>query len=59
MFDLDYLTDSMNYIPVSLQNQANPVGSKEVIHIDEQTDEAAELMVVSLPKAAIFYTNIQ
>ncbi|GJU97643.1 putative reverse transcriptase domain-containing protein [Tanacetum coccineum] len=47
MFDLDYLTDSMNYIPVSLQNQANPAGSKEVIHIDEQTDEAAELMVVS------------
>ncbi|GKE07641.1 putative ribonuclease H-like domain-containing protein [Tanacetum coccineum] len=31
MFDLDYLTDSMNYIPVSLQNQANPAGSKEVI----------------------------
>ncbi|GJS02416.1 putative ribonuclease H-like domain-containing protein [Tanacetum coccineum] len=29
MFDLDYLTDSMNYIPVSLQNQANPAGSKE------------------------------
>ncbi|GJW12342.1 putative ribonuclease H-like domain-containing protein [Tanacetum coccineum] len=47
MFDLDYLTDSMNYIPVSLQNQANPAGSKEVIDIDEQTDEAAELMVVS------------
>ncbi|GKF52254.1 ribonuclease H-like domain-containing protein [Tanacetum coccineum] len=34
MFDLDYLTDSMNYIPVSLQNQANPAGSKEVIHMD-------------------------
>ncbi|GJW29529.1 putative ribonuclease H-like domain-containing protein [Tanacetum coccineum] len=29
------------------KNQANPAGSKEVIHIDEQTDEAAELMVVS------------
>ncbi|GKC86125.1 putative ribonuclease H-like domain-containing protein, partial [Tanacetum coccineum] len=43
MFDLDYLTDSMNYIPVSLQNQANPAGSKEVIDIDE----AADLMVVS------------
>ncbi|GJV16603.1 hypothetical protein Tco_1361926 [Tanacetum coccineum] len=24
MFDIDYLTDSMNYIPVSLENQANP-----------------------------------
>ncbi|GJW44672.1 putative ribonuclease H-like domain-containing protein [Tanacetum coccineum] len=47
MFDLDYLTDFMNYIPVSLQNQANPAGSKEVIDIDVQTEEAAELMVVS------------
>ncbi|GJS12639.1 putative RNA-directed DNA polymerase [Tanacetum coccineum] len=47
MFDLDYLTDSMNYIPVSLQNQANLAGSKEVIDIDEQTKKAAELMVVS------------
>ncbi|GJX60447.1 putative ribonuclease H-like domain-containing protein [Tanacetum coccineum] len=47
MFDLDYLTDSMNYIPVSLQNQANPAGSKEVIDIDVQTEEAADLMVVS------------
>ncbi|GJS25241.1 ribonuclease H-like domain-containing protein [Tanacetum coccineum] len=24
MFDIDYLTDSINYIPVSLENQANP-----------------------------------
>ncbi|GJW29317.1 putative ribonuclease H-like domain-containing protein [Tanacetum coccineum] len=24
MFDIDYLTDSMNYIPISLENQANP-----------------------------------
>ncbi|GKF59096.1 hypothetical protein Tco_0175882, partial [Tanacetum coccineum] len=47
IFDLDYLTDSMNYIPVSLQNQANPAGSKEVIDIDVQTEEAADLMVVS------------
>ncbi|GKA90339.1 hypothetical protein Tco_0812209, partial [Tanacetum coccineum] len=47
MFDLDYLTDSMNYIPVSLQNQANPTGSKEVIDIDVQTEEDADLMVVS------------
>ncbi|GJX82526.1 putative ribonuclease H-like domain-containing protein [Tanacetum coccineum] len=38
MFDLDYLTDSMNYIPVSVQNQANPAGSKEVIDIDVQTN---------------------
>ncbi|GKC97188.1 hypothetical protein Tco_1167463, partial [Tanacetum coccineum] len=39
--------DSMNYIPVYLQNQANPAGSKEVIDIDVQTKEAADLMVVS------------
>ncbi|GJU16719.1 retrovirus-related pol polyprotein from transposon TNT 1-94 [Tanacetum coccineum] len=31
MFDIDYLTDSMNYIPVSLENQANPhAGTSEV-----------------------------
>ncbi|GJU07339.1 putative ribonuclease H-like domain-containing protein [Tanacetum coccineum] len=40
-------TDSMNYIPVSVQNQANPAGSKEVIDIDVQTEEDADLMVVS------------
>ncbi|GJR82754.1 putative ribonuclease H-like domain-containing protein [Tanacetum coccineum] len=51
MFDLDYLTDSMNYIPVSLQNQANPAGSKEVIDIDVQTEEDADLMVVSSTEA--------
>ncbi|GKF66102.1 hypothetical protein Tco_0192619, partial [Tanacetum coccineum] len=47
MFDLDYLTNSMNYIHVSVQNQANPAGPKEVIDIDVQTEEAADLMVVS------------
>ncbi|GJU87040.1 putative ribonuclease H-like domain-containing protein [Tanacetum coccineum] len=47
MFDLDYLTDSMNYIPVSLQNQANPAGSKEVTDIDVQTEEDEDLLVVS------------
>ncbi|GJU09489.1 ribonuclease H-like domain-containing protein [Tanacetum coccineum] len=47
MFDLDYLTDSMNYIPVSLHNQANHAGSKEVSDIDVQTEEAEELLVVS------------
>ncbi|GJY56939.1 putative ribonuclease H-like domain-containing protein [Tanacetum coccineum] len=31
MFDIDYLTDSINYIPISLENQANPhVGTSEV-----------------------------
>nr|GEW37357.1 hypothetical protein [Tanacetum cinerariifolium] len=33
MFDLDYLTNSMNYEPVSLENQANKsVGPKEANH---------------------------
>ncbi|GJW94367.1 putative ribonuclease H-like domain-containing protein [Tanacetum coccineum] len=53
MFDLDYLTDSMNYIPVSLQNQANPAGSKEVIDIDVQTEEAADLMKKPLDALAL------
>ncbi|GKA98834.1 hypothetical protein Tco_0826771 [Tanacetum coccineum] len=31
MFNIDYLTDSMNYIPVSLENQTNPhAGTSEV-----------------------------
>ncbi|GJS50310.1 putative ribonuclease H-like domain-containing protein [Tanacetum coccineum] len=34
MFDIDYLTDSMNYIPVSLENQANNAG------ISEETNSA-------------------
>ncbi|GKB18553.1 hypothetical protein Tco_0852476 [Tanacetum coccineum] len=37
----------MNYIPVSMQNQANHAGSKEVSDIDVQTEEAEELLVVS------------
>ncbi|GJR94389.1 hypothetical protein Tco_0266563, partial [Tanacetum coccineum] len=32
-FDLDYLTDSMNYQPVRLENQADkPAGPKEANH---------------------------
>ncbi|GJU86731.1 putative ribonuclease H-like domain-containing protein [Tanacetum coccineum] len=58
MFDIDYLTDSMNYIPVSLENQANPhVGTSEVTHSAgtsqtpnanafEEKDEDAELIVM-------------
>ncbi|GKG39192.1 hypothetical protein Tco_0463337, partial [Tanacetum coccineum] len=46
MFDIDYLTNSMNYIPVSLENQANPhAGTSEVtnsaaIKIPEEKDES-------------------
>ncbi|GJZ92085.1 hypothetical protein Tco_0664150 [Tanacetum coccineum] len=55
MFDIDYLTDSMNYIPVSLENQANPhVGASEVTNsagtptsiASEEKDEEVELIVV-------------
>ncbi|GJU77709.1 ribonuclease H-like domain-containing protein [Tanacetum coccineum] len=58
MFDIDYLTDSMNYIPVSLENQANPhAGASEVTNsagtsqtpnanASKEKDEDAELIVV-------------
>ncbi|GJR77703.1 ribonuclease H-like domain-containing protein [Tanacetum coccineum] len=45
MFDIDYLTDSMNYIPVSLENQANPhAGSKDLSRVGSNkiTEEKAE-----------------
>ncbi|GJU28120.1 retrovirus-related pol polyprotein from transposon TNT 1-94 [Tanacetum coccineum] len=58
MFDIDYLTDSMNYLPVSLENQANPhAGTSEVTHsagtsqtpnanASEEKDKNVELIVV-------------
>ncbi|GJR29637.1 putative ribonuclease H-like domain-containing protein [Tanacetum coccineum] len=58
MFDIDYLTDSMNYIPVSLENQANPhAGAPEVTNSAgtsqtpysnafEEKDKDVELIVV-------------
>ncbi|GKC34429.1 putative ribonuclease H-like domain-containing protein [Tanacetum coccineum] len=58
MFDIDYLTDSMNYIPVSLENQTNPhVRTSEVTNsagtlqtpnanVSEEEDMAEELIVV-------------
>ncbi|GKB95754.1 putative ribonuclease H-like domain-containing protein, partial [Tanacetum coccineum] len=58
MFDIDYLTDSMNYIPVSLENQTNPhAGTSEVTNSAgtlptpnanafEEEDAAEELIVV-------------
>ncbi|GJY22884.1 putative ribonuclease H-like domain-containing protein [Tanacetum coccineum] len=60
MFDIDYLTDSMNYIPVSLENQANPhAGTSEKTNnagtsqtpksnASEEKDEDVELIVVPL-----------
>ncbi|GJU84991.1 putative ribonuclease H-like domain-containing protein [Tanacetum coccineum] len=59
MFDIDYLTDSMNYIPVSLENQANPhAGASEVTNsagtpksiASEENDEEVELIVVPTTK---------
>ncbi|GKD77538.1 ribonuclease H-like domain-containing protein, partial [Tanacetum coccineum] len=58
MFDIDYLTDSMNYIPVSLENQANlHAGTSEVtnsagtsqtlnVNASEEKDEDVELIGV-------------
>ncbi|GJY03779.1 zinc finger, CCHC-type containing protein [Tanacetum coccineum] len=57
MFDIDYLTDSMNYIPVSLENQTNPhAGASEATNIagtsqtpysnaSKEKDEDVELIV--------------
>ncbi|GJV59936.1 putative ribonuclease H-like domain-containing protein [Tanacetum coccineum] len=40
MFDIDYLTDSMNYIPVSLENQTNQhAGTSEVTNPNAGTSE--------------------
>ncbi|GJT27314.1 putative ribonuclease H-like domain-containing protein [Tanacetum coccineum] len=70
MFDIDYLTDSMNYIPVSLENQTNPyAGTSEVTNsagtlptpnanASEEEDTAEELIV--MPTAAEeFLTELQ
>ncbi|GJX08345.1 putative ribonuclease H-like domain-containing protein [Tanacetum coccineum] len=58
MFDIDYLTDSMNYIPVSLENQTNPhAGTSEVTNsagtlqtpnanASEEEDEARKELIV-------------
>ncbi|GKD16957.1 hypothetical protein Tco_1206115, partial [Tanacetum coccineum] len=41
LFDLDYLTDSMNYQPVRLENQANKTtGPKEANHSAVKSSEA-------------------
>ncbi|GKA01150.1 putative ribonuclease H-like domain-containing protein [Tanacetum coccineum] len=59
MFDIDYLTDSINYIPVYLENQANPhAGVSEVTNsagtsqtpnanASKEENEVEELIVVS------------
>ncbi|GJR37176.1 putative ribonuclease H-like domain-containing protein [Tanacetum coccineum] len=61
MFDIDYLTDSMNYIPVSLENQANQhagtskvtnsAGTQQASHAStsKEEDDTEELIIVSTP----------
>ncbi|GJT19623.1 putative ribonuclease H-like domain-containing protein [Tanacetum coccineum] len=39
MFDIDYLTDSMNYIPVSLENQAKPHAGTSIVTNHAGTSE--------------------
>ncbi|GJR96906.1 ribonuclease H-like domain-containing protein [Tanacetum coccineum] len=60
MFDIDYLTDSMNYIHVSLDNQSNPhAGTSEVTNsagtlqspnanASEEADEDEELIIMPI-----------
>ncbi|GJT84938.1 ribonuclease H-like domain-containing protein [Tanacetum coccineum] len=61
LFDLDYLTDSMNYHPVSLENQANLhagqqeanqiAGTKDVIEVgdsDKEDDSAQDCFVLPI-----------
>ncbi|GJW52061.1 putative ribonuclease H-like domain-containing protein [Tanacetum coccineum] len=42
MFDIDYLTNSMNYIPVSLENQANPHACASEVTNSADTEEKVE-----------------
>ncbi|GJZ90976.1 putative ribonuclease H-like domain-containing protein [Tanacetum coccineum] len=53
MFDIDYLTGSMNYIPVSLENQPNPhagtskkTNNAGTSNASEEKDKDVELIVV-------------
>ena len=56
MFDIDYFTHSMNYIPVSLENQANPhacttegtnnAGTQPTSSAPEEEKDVEELIVV-------------
>ncbi|GJR24587.1 putative ribonuclease H-like domain-containing protein [Tanacetum coccineum] len=64
MFDIDYLTDSMNYIPVSLENQANQhactsevtnsAGTSQTpnANASEEKYEDAELIIMPSAKEA-------
>ncbi|GJS03697.1 putative ribonuclease H-like domain-containing protein [Tanacetum coccineum] len=72
MFDIDYLSDSMNYIPVSLENQANlHAGDSAVTNsagtptpiASEEKDEEVELIVmpsaVRIPEEKTFRRELE
>ena len=59
MFNIDYLTESMNYIPVSKENKVDPdAGSKDITNsagiqqtsnANEEEEAVDELIVVPAP----------
>ncbi|GJU06129.1 retrovirus-related pol polyprotein from transposon TNT 1-94 [Tanacetum coccineum] len=65
MFDIDYLTDSMNYIPVSLENQTNPHAEDELRTIVVPTTlkhtaaKVGQRMSSTNSKAGEFLTKLQ
>ncbi|GJU42753.1 putative ribonuclease H-like domain-containing protein [Tanacetum coccineum] len=61
MFDIDYLTDSMNYIPVSLENQANPhagasevtnsAGTSQTLYSNASEEKDEDVKLIGVPSA--------
>ncbi|GKB27244.1 putative ribonuclease H-like domain-containing protein, partial [Tanacetum coccineum] len=52
MFDIDYLTDSINYIPVSLENQSKPHAGTSAVTNHAGTSEATNSAGTSNTKAS-------
>ncbi|GJR99896.1 hypothetical protein Tco_0316405 [Tanacetum coccineum] len=62
MFDIDYLTNSMNYIPVSLENQTNPHrGTSEVTNnaVKHTATKVGPRMSSTNSKAEEFLTELE
>ncbi|GKC82061.1 putative ribonuclease H-like domain-containing protein, partial [Tanacetum coccineum] len=51
MFDINYLTDSINYIPVSLDNQANHAGISEETNSAGSSIASEEVEIIVVPSA--------
>ncbi|GKF16116.1 hypothetical protein Tco_0061034, partial [Tanacetum coccineum] len=51
MFDLDFLTNSMNYIPVSVENQVNVDADEQVLHDELEKMIAQEVIAKALDDA--------